>query len=119
MMAMKGSGNLKKVSQSSGRLYARLVTQIATDPGERQHHQTASHHDPESEEREDHRRPVLLRDAVEPCFRSGETVGIDQAAEGRGQRDREKVAPVLHVGPGEQHFRAWLLLVPASLDGGP
>jgi hypothetical protein len=65
-----------------------LVTQVATKPGEPQHHQTASHHDPKGEERDDDRRPVLPGDAVESGFRRGETVGIDQAAERRRQSDR-------------------------------
>ncbi len=80
------------------------VTQIAAEPGEPQHHQTTSHHDAEREEGDEHRRPVLRRDTVKACLSGGETVGIDQAAEGRWQPDREKVAPMLDVWPGEQHF---------------
>jgi hypothetical protein len=103
MMATNGSGKLRKVSQSSGRLYARRCL---------------SHHNPEGEERDQHRRPVLRRDAVEPGLRGSETVGIDQAAERRRQRDRKAISPVLHVGPGEQHFGARFLIVPATLDRG-
>src|ERR1700685_2559552 len=36
-----------------------LKTQITTDPGQRQHNQAASDHNPEAEERDDHRWPVL------------------------------------------------------------
>src|SRR5438270_9706416 len=60
---------------------AMLVTQIAAEPGEPQHHQPASHHEPEGEEWDDNRWPIRRGNTVKPCFRRGETVGIDQAAE--------------------------------------
>ena len=53
-----------------------------------------------------------------PTSFGGETLLIDQAAERRRQRDRETVALVRHVGPGDQHFGARLLIVPARLDRG-
>src|ERR1700686_1919947 len=74
---------------------AMLETQILAEQGEPKHPQATSHHDPKTEKRDDHRRPILPRDAVESGFRRRETIGIDQAAERRGKRNRELVAPVL------------------------
>src|SRR5580704_6212696 len=95
-----------------------LVTPIATEPSEPQHNQTASHHDPEGEERDDHRRPVLWRNAVQTRLRRGQAVSVNQAAERWWQRNCEQIAPVLDIRPGEQYFGSRLLIVPASFDRG-
>jgi hypothetical protein len=84
--------------------------------GKRQHGQSTADHDPEREEWNGDRRPILPRDAVETDFPRDEAVRVDQAAEGRRQRDRVEVPPVLYVRPRDQHLGSRLLVVPARLD---
>src|SRR5258706_15812376 len=117
---MKGSGKLKNVAQSTSLLplETSVSAQIRSGPGQGQHEQAAADHDPETEERNEYRRPVVFGNAFEPHFSGIETVGVDQAAEGRRQGDREEIAPLRNVRPRQQYFRCRLLIVPSRLDGG-
>ena len=97
---------------------ASFDAQIRSDPGEQQHEETAANHHPKREERNDRWGPILQRDTVHSDLSSGHAVGVNQAAEGRGKRNRKEVSLVPYVWPGEQDLRRRLLIVPARLDRG-
>ena len=67
--------------------------------------ETAADHDAKREERNDHRRPILQRETVHSDL-PAVGVGVDQAAEGRGKRDREEVSLVPRIRPCEQDLEA-------------
>src|SRR5215472_16971996 len=85
-------------------------------PGSRQHDQAHAHHNPEGEEWDYYRRPILRWNALEPYLCRREAIRVDQAPKRRRQCDREEVSPVLDIRPGEQHLGSRLLIVPAGLD---
>src|SRR6266851_15873 len=90
--------------------------QTGSDPGKRQHDQTASDHEPECEERDQHRRAVLRREVRQSDLLGIEAHAPDQAAE---DRDLDLVTVGLggRIGDGEQDLSGGLLVVPAPLDG--
>jgi len=117
MMAMKGRGQLSESRPKQRAIDAKAVrvgrivpSQAAPDS------QTASHQIRKAKNGRHQPAASSQEDAVATSFRSGETVGNDRLPKGGGNVIAIR-SPVLHVGPGEQYFKAWLLIVPASLNG--
>src|SRR5208337_5407659 len=88
---------------------------IGTDPGDRQHDQTAADNDAKGEERNHHRRPVLGWKIGQPDLLGIEAHASDQTAKNR-YRDRVFVALSHGVGNGYYDFAGRFLIVPAALD---
>ena len=69
-IAIQGSGKLKKVSQSSGRLFSMrpLRLKYEPEPRDRQHDETAADHDAKREEWDEHGRAILPREIGQADF---------------------------------------------------
>src|SRR5262249_59095983 len=89
--------------------------EIRAVPGEEQHQQAATDHDPERKERDRHRRPVLYRKIGEPYFARSEAHASDEAAE-NGHAERVAVGLGRLVRPRDQYLPRRLPGVPAALD---
>jgi len=92
------------------------VAQIAAEPGEPQHQQTTSDHDPEAKNGittgGQFSGGMLLR-PVSPAVRLSESIRLPN---GGGSVIANRLRRFSHIGPGEQHFRTRFLIVPAALD---
>ena len=96
-------------------LEAALDAEIGPKPGEEQHRHPAADHDPEREERDEHRRPVLRRKIGQADFLRREAHAGDQAAQDRNA-DGEAVRLGRGIGDGDQHLARRLLVAPAPFD---
>src|ERR1700722_2895564 len=87
-------GEKDSPEQPPPRLQSIVEREPKADPREKQHDDAAAHHDAEGKEGNPDWWPILGRNAVKTPLSRAQTVGINQAAEGRRQRDCEAIASV-------------------------
>ena len=107
---MKPVGKARKVPQRNQRAVSSRPreTQEGPEPGDGEHDQSHPHHDAEAEEWDQHRRPVLGRESLEPDLARGPVAGGNEAAELR-DLDRKQITLARLVGNGDQHLARRLL----------
>jgi len=96
-------------------LDAALDAEMGSEPGKEQHYDAAADHDPEREERDEHRRPVPRRKVGQADFLRRQAHAGDQAAQKRNA-DSELVRLRCCIGDGDEDLAGGLLVAPAALD---